>query len=104
MFTAIVSIGAMAHFSGGRQPVANDDSIINYSSSVLIAQLILRIVGLMTAGLILVVGIVILVGALIPASVPSNYRTILGVVMVLYGTYRILMILIRQRSKRHEAE
>ena len=70
----------------------------------MIAQLILRIVGLMTAGLILVVGIVILVGALIPAYVLSNYRTILGVVMVLYGTYRILMILIRQRSQRHETE
>lgn len=72
--------------------------------NAMVAQIILHIVGLMTAGLILVVGIVILVGALIPAYVPSNYRTILGVVMVLYGTYRILMILIRQRSKRREAE
>ena len=70
----------------------------------MIAQLILRIVGLMTAGLILVVGIVILIGVLIPAYIPSNYRTILGVVMVLYGTYRILMILIRQRSQRRETE
>jgi len=66
------------------------------------AQLILRIVGSVTAGLILIVGIVILVGWLIPSSVPEHYRTVLGIVMVIYGTYRIIMIWKKQRRERGE--
>ena len=64
------------------------------------AQLILRIVGFLTAGLILVVGIVVLAGALLPESVPSALRTTFGVVMVVYGTFRLGMIGMKFRNER----
>jgi len=66
------------------------------------AQLILRIVGSITAGLVLIVGIIILTGSLIPSSVPENYRVVLGIVMVIYGTYRIVMIWMKQRQERNK--
>ena len=66
------------------------------------AQLILRIVGSITAGLVLIVGIIVLTGSLIPSSVPENYRVVLGIVMVVYGTYRIVMIWMKQRQERNK--
>ncbi len=66
------------------------------------AQLILRIVGSITAGLVLIVGIIILTGSLIPSSVPENYRVVLGIVMVVYGTYRVVMIWMKQRQERNK--
>ncbi len=67
---------------------------------VMIQQLILNIVGGITALLILVVGVVILSGYLMPEYIPRNYRTIMGIVMVVYGTYRLIMIWLKQRSAR----
>jgi hypothetical protein len=61
------------------------------------AEIIFRIVSVITATLILVVGIVILTGLLVPAYVPANYRIILGVAMTLYGSYRIVMVWRKQR-------
>jgi cytochrome c biogenesis protein CcdA len=66
------------------------------------AQLILRIVSFFTAGLILVVGIVILVGSLMPAYIPEQYRWIMGVVLVIYGTYRLFMIWMKARKEKRE--
>ena len=66
------------------------------------AQLILRIVGSITAGLVLIVGIIVLTGSLIPSSVPENYRVVLGIVMVIYGTYRIVMIWMKKRQERNK--
>jgi len=72
------------------------------TSQEIIAQVIFRIVSVITAALILLVGIVIVTGLLIPAYAPANYRIILGVVMILYGSYRILMVWRKQRhAQRH---
>jgi hypothetical protein len=66
-------------------------------------QLILNIVGGITASLILVVGGIILAGYIMPSYVPENYRTVLGIVMIIYGSYRLVMIWIKHRnSKRNE--
>lgn len=66
-------------------------------------QLILNIVGGITASLILVVGCIILAGFIMPTYVPENYRMVLGIVMVVYGSYRLLMIWMKQRKiKRDE--
>jgi len=70
------------------------------TSQEIIAQAIFRIVSVVTAALILTVGIVILTGLLIPAYVPANYRIILGVVMILYGSFRIVMVWRGQRHAR----
>ncbi len=63
-------------------------------------QTLLLIVSYVTAGLVLVVGIAVLAGPLIPAAIPGNMRVITGVVMVLYGTYRIAMLLVKTRNAR----
>jgi hypothetical protein len=68
------------------------------SSQDVLAQAMFRIISLVTASLILAVGIVILAGTFMPAYVPANYRIILGIVMILYGSFRILMVWIKQRN------
>jgi len=70
------------------------------TSQEVVAQIIFRIVSVITAALILTVGIVILTGLLIPAYVPADYRIIVGVVMILYGSYRIATVWRRQRNAR----
>jgi predicted tellurium resistance membrane protein TerC len=68
------------------------------------AQLIVRIVGIFTAGLVLIVGAVILAGSFMPAYIPEQYRWLLGVIMVVYGTYRIAIIWVKQRRDNREQE
>jgi len=63
------------------------------------AQLIIRITSYITAGLILVVGIVVLAGYSLPDSIPTNFRIILGSMMVLYAAYRIIMISVKKRNE-----
>ena len=63
-------------------------------------QIVLTIVSFITASLILVVGIAILTGFLVPSYVPSDYRVISGVVMLLYGSYRIVMVWLKQRHAK----
>lgn len=70
------------------------------SGQEIVAQVIFRIISFVTAGLIIVVGISILAGPIIPAYIPANYRIILGIVMVLYGSYRILMVWMKHRNAR----
>lgn len=74
------------------------------SGQEFVAQVIFRIISLLTAGLILVVGIFILAGPMMPAYVPVNYRIILGIVMIVYGSYRIIMIWMKQRNARQHEE
>jgi len=63
------------------------------------AQSIVRVTSYITAGLILVVGLVILTGYSIPETVPTNFRIILGSMMVLYAVYRIVMVSIKKRNE-----
>ncbi len=63
------------------------------------AQSIIRITSYITAGLILVVGIVVLAGYSLPDSIPTNFRIILGSMMVLYAAYRIVMISVKKRNE-----
>jgi len=44
--------------------------------------------------------IIILTGELLPSYIPDNYRTIMGAVMILYGTYRLAMLYIKERARR----
>jgi uncharacterized membrane protein HdeD (DUF308 family) len=71
---------------------------MSLSSQEIVSQVIFRILSLITAGLILILGIVILAGPMMPSYVPGNYRVLLGIVMILYGSYRILMLWIKQRN------
>jgi hypothetical protein len=68
------------------------------------AQTIFNIVSFMTGGLIFLLGITILVGFMIPTYIPSNMRIVMGVVMVLYGGYRVSMTIMKQRNARRDEE
>lgn len=61
---------------------------------------LIQIISGVTASLVLIVGIAVLAGPLIPAAVPTNMRLITGIVMILYGTYRIAMLWMRSRNAR----
>jgi hypothetical protein len=68
-----------------------------------VSNLIFSIVGGVTAALVLVVGVILLSGALLLESVNETYRTSLGIVMVVYGTYRLIMLWVKFRhAKRYE--
>jgi hypothetical protein len=68
------------------------------------ASNILRIVTYVTAGSILVMGIIILTGFLLPAHVALNFRIMMGIMMIVYGSYRIVIITIRNRRKDETEE
>ncbi len=69
----------------------------------MVSQIILNLVGGFTAGLILVLGVIILTGSWLTSVVPENSRILIGVIFVIYGTYRLIMIWLRQRRlKRYE--
>ena len=68
------------------------------------AQTILYLVSYVTAGLILAVGVVSLAGYMLPAYVPANYRMILGIVMIIYGAYRISTVRMKQQHEKRDRE
>ncbi len=69
----------------------------------MVSQVILNVVGGLTAGLILVLGVVILTGTYLTGIVPENSRILLGAIFVIYGTYRLITIWLKQRRvKRYE--
>lgn len=58
----------------------------------------LTILSLVTATLILVIGIVLLTDWYLPGQVPDNYRYTIGGTMTLYALYRLLTA--RKRIRR----
>lgn len=65
------------------------------------AETILRIVSYTTASLILLVGLGVLTGLLFPRPLgENNFQIILGIMMIVYGSYRIIMLLIKNRNER----
>ena len=68
-------------------------------------QGIIRLVGLSTAAIVFVTGVLIVSGVIVPEYVPSNFRIIAGVVLMLYGFYRSAMIWMKYRNgKRYDDE
>jgi hypothetical protein len=65
-------------------------------------ELILKIISYVTASLILVLGIIVAGGLFLPDYVPLNFRIILGVIMILYGLFRIAMIHFRRHNVRND--
>ena len=68
------------------------------------AETILRIVSYTTASTLLATGIVVLTGFFMPTYIPDNFRITLGIVIVLYGIYRIVMLGIKRRNERDAKE
>lgn len=66
-------------------------------------RLIIQIVGYITAAIVLVAGMLVLTGYIVPSYVPENFRIVVGVVLILYGFYRPAMIFIKNKNaKRFE--
>ena len=63
-------------------------------------RIIVRTVGYITGGIVLVAGVLVISGFIVPSYVPENFRITAGVVLILYGLYRPAMIYIK--SKRPE--
>lgn len=69
------------------------------------AGTILRIVSYTTASLILLVGFGVLTGLLFPRPLgENNFQIILGIMMMVYGSYRIIILVIKHRNERKENE
>ena len=64
------------------------------------AQMIIRTVGYLTGGIVLITGILILIGYIVPSYVPENFRIVAGAVLILYGLYRPVMIYIKSKHTR----
>jgi membrane protein YdbS with pleckstrin-like domain len=62
-------------------------------------QSVLTLLSVVTASLILIIGVVLLTGLFLPAQVPVNYRYTLGTVMTLYALYRIGMAVAKYRRR-----
>ena len=67
-------------------------------------QTIVTLVGFVTAGVVLLGGIAIIAGLVLPAYVPDNYRTIVGFVLIIYGLYRSTMLWIKHKNARRYEE
>ena len=65
-------------------------------------QHIIRIVGYLTAGIVLIAGILVISGSIVPSYVPENFRIMVGVVLVLYGLYRPAMIYGKNKKGRRD--
>ena len=67
-------------------------------------QTVIRVFGYSTATIVFVVGIAVLFGLVLPAYVPEKFRTIVGVVLLLYGVYRAAMLWIKQHHGKRTEE
>ncbi len=63
-------------------------------------RLIVHTVGYITGGIVLAAGLLIISGYVVPSYVPSNFRIISGVVLILYGIYRPAMIYLKSRNEK----
>ncbi len=61
-------------------------------------QSVLTLLSIVTASLILLIGIVLLTGFFLPGRIPDNYRYTLGGIMTVYALYRISMAVRKYRS------
>jgi cytochrome c biogenesis protein CcdA len=68
------------------------------------AQTIIHTVGYITGGIVLVAGVLVITGYIVPSYVPENFRIIAGVVLILYGLYRPAMIYIKSKNAERADE
>jgi hypothetical protein len=57
---------------------------------------ILRIVSFCTASLILLIGLFLVTGTMIPAAIPERFRVLMGSLMIFYSGYRLWMLWLKR--------
>ena len=63
-------------------------------------QRMLRIIGFSTASLLIACGIAILSG-LLPVYLPSNFRLMFGIVLIVYGVFRVITLYTKPAANEH---
>ena len=61
-------------------------------------QVVSRYIILVISGLAMAVGVLVMVGVLIPRNFPSQYSLLMGVVVFLYGAYRFAITYFKRTS------
>ena len=67
-------------------------------------QLLIRIVGLVTATVTLVAGVIVTAGLFVPEYIPSNFRITIGIVLMLYGVYRAATIWVKYQQEQRKSD
>jgi hypothetical protein len=68
------------------------------------AQDFIRVIGYGTAAIVSVAGIAIMVGLILPSYIPDNFRVVVGIILVLYGIYRMASLWGKQRNAKRREE
>ncbi|MBI5214972.1 MAG: hypothetical protein HY960_04415 [Ignavibacteriae bacterium] len=67
-------------------------------------SIIIYIVSYFTASLIAVLGVAALFGWFFPTYIPENIRLLLGVMMILWGIYRVVSTRMKQQQEVRERD
>lgn len=62
----------------------------------MVARKVLRYLGYAVSTTLFLTGILIIAGYLVPSYIPSNFRVLFGVVLVLYGVFRFVSLRVRK--------
>jgi len=60
---------------------------------------ILWIIGLVTAVLISTLGFVVILNIVVPTDLPTNFRTMLGAILMLYGIYQFIALWMKRKEQ-----
>jgi len=60
---------------------------------------VMNLVVMVVAAAVMLVGVLVMVGLLIPRYFPDQYRIIIGVVVFLYGLYRFVLSYFRLKRR-----
>jgi len=61
-------------------------------------DLIVRIMNMAVRAMFVVIGIMLIVGLFRLRNVPAQFRILMGVVLVLYGIFRIVTLLMKKKE------
>lgn len=59
---------------------------------------ILRIIVLVVSACVMLFGVVVVAGFLVPIFIPEQFRVLTGIVIILYGAYRFVQTLYRKKD------
>jgi len=59
---------------------------------------ILRLIVLVLASAAMVLGILVIAGVFVPVNFPEQFRSLVGVVIFLYGAYRFVVAFFRKKE------
>jgi hypothetical protein len=60
---------------------------------------VMNLIVMVVAAVVMLVGVLVMVGLLIPRYFPDQYRIIVGVVVFLYGLYRFVLSYFRLKRR-----